>query len=76
MSEARIKQLEGDVRVLQSRSDQYLRLQKAVRKLYSAGYWSCDRLTSDEAKAIFIELRDSAGIKPGESPVPVGLEGR
>lgn len=38
----------------------------AVRSLYYAGVWRCDRLV-DEA-ALWIAVRDAAGFKVGESP--------
>lgn len=75
MSEARIKQLEGDIRALQEKERKYRNLVRAVKKLYTAGYWTCDRIADEEAKQIFIELRDAANITPGLSPVPLVREG-
>ena len=39
------------------------RLRDAVKNLYMAGRWSCDR-PCDEA-ALWTEVRDAAGIEPG-----------
>lgn len=70
---ARERQLEADNRVLKDDQQKHRKLNKLVRRLYSAGFWSCDRLTEADAKQLFIELRDAANITPGGSPVPVGM---
>ena len=45
-----------------------LDLIQAVKKLYFVGHWTCDR-PCDEA-AIWASLRDAAGIKAGNAPIP------
>lgn len=48
-------------------------LTEAVRAVYYAGVWSCDRPV-DEA-ALWTTLRDAAGFTPGQSPKPIeGVE--
>lgn len=45
------------------------RLEAAAKALYSAGHWRCDR--SVDESALWTELRDALGLKPGCSPATI-----
>jgi len=47
------------------------RLQAAVEALYYSAHWSPDR--DCDAEQLWTELRDAAGLTPGNSPTQVDL---
>lgn len=53
-----------------SAKDKYDRLVKAVKELYNSAYWTPDRDVPNSPQ-LWEELRDAAGITPGNSPKPI-----
>lgn len=47
----------------------FARLRAAVSAIYYAAHWSPDRHVDNES-ALWAELRDAAGLEPGNAPTP------
>jgi len=47
----------------------FVRLAAAVERLYRAAHWTADRPC--DADKLWSDVRDAAGIEPGQSPKPI-----
>jgi hypothetical protein len=48
------------------------RLKAAVEAIYYGAYWASDRLSTEQEDALWKELRDAAGLQPGQTAVRLG----